>query len=314
MKHIFIINPAAGQGKSSEKLTADIRSVCEAAGIDPVLYETKGVGDAEETSRRLASEFSGEPARFYACGGDGTANEVINGIVGFDHVALGIVPIGTGNDTIRNFGITWENFLDISAQLRGEPRPLDLMHYHGVIDGREQSRFAINMFNNGFDCNVVEATGRMKELPLVSGSLAYLLAIFQMFLKKKGISLVIQADGEIVSEGPILLCAVSNGCYCGGGIKSSPQSIMDDGAMDLNIIQNTTRRRFLKLFPSFAKGEHLGRDDIGDLIRMIPCQTVRLLPYDTRDFLFCADGELAHTTGLTIEMRHHALQFIVPAV
>ena len=313
MQHIFIINPAAGQGKSTGDLKARITEDCRMHDIEPVIYETTCPGDAETASARIASGLAGEPAVFYARGGDGTAGEVLNGIVDFPDVSLAIVPTGTGNDTIRNFDVPEKSFSDIHCLLAGKAVPVDLLRYRGEVDGMETDRFCINMFNNGFDANVVAASRRMKELPLVSGSLAYLLGILQMFIQKKGISLAIYADDECVSEGPILLAAVSNGCYCGGGIKSSPQSIVDDGFMDLNIIQNTTRRRFLRLFPSFSKGKHLGDPAYEDILTTIKCRSVKLLPYETASFQFCVDGELAMTTGLTIDICPHAMSFIVPA-
>lgn len=314
MKYYFIINPVSGQGKSAESLRAQIREACAEKGVDAQIFETRGVRDAEIIAAQIAKELNGEEATIWACGGDGTAGEVVNGIVGHPNITFGVIPTGTGNDTIRNFGPSQEAFLDIKAQLEGSPQTMDLMQYTGVIDGVQETRYCGNMFNNGFDCNVVDATAKLKTYPLISGSLAYLLGVASMFIKKKGISLKIYADGELVSTGPILLCAIANGSYCGGGICSSPQAIINDGLMDLNIIGDTTRRRFLKLFPSYTKGEHLHRKDIQDILSVYACKEVRLLPDGTDDFLFCADGETARTTGLTITMCPGALRIQVPAV
>ena len=313
MRYFFIINPVSGQGTAAKDLHSQIQTVSREMGITAEVFETKGVRDAEVLASQIAAELQGEEAVVWACGGDGTAGEVVNGIAGNPNIRLGIIPIGTGNDTIRNFGVEKEAFLDIRAQLAGTPQQIDLMQYSGTVNGTPETRFCVNMFNNGFDCNVVDAAAQMKTLPLISGSVAYLLGVAQMFVQKRGISLRIYVDGSLVSSGPILLCSIANGSFCGGGICSSPQAKLNDGLMDLSIIGDTTRRRFLKLFPSYTKGEHLYRDDIQDILSVYACKEIRLLPDGTDDFLFCADGETARTTGLTITICPQALSFQVPA-
>ena len=312
MQYYFIINPASGQGKAAGPLRTQIEEAFRETGITPQIFETAGVRDAEVIAAQIARELDGEPARVWACGGDGTAGETVCGIAGHPNIAFGIIPIGTGNDSIRNFGLPKEAFLDVRAQLNGSVQQIDLMQYTGIVNGKDETRFCVNMFNNGFDSNVVAAAAQLKTLPLISGSFAYYLGIIQMLIEKRGISLKIYADDEQVSAGNVLLCAIANGSYCGGGVYSSPQAVMNDGLIDLSIIKDTTRRRFIKLFPSYTKGEHLNRDDIHDLISVYKCKAVRLLPDGTNDFLFCADGEINRTTGLTITIVPNALPFIVP--
>ena len=89
-----------------------------------------------------------------------------------------------------------------------------------MIGGRFQQRYCANMFNIGFDCNVVELAGRLKKKPLISGSVAYLLAVAGMFIRKKGISLRLTdetAETERILDGEVLLCSVANGSYCAAG-------------------------------------------------------------------------------------------------
>ena len=147
VRHFFVINPAAGKGKRVDELAAQIKSVCERREEKYEIYYTAGVGDAKKYVNNTCRlyEASGEILRFYACGGDGTINEVANGIVGFENAELAVIPIGTGNDFVRNF--SWgEGFFDIDAQLDGETRKIDIMKYN--------NRYAINVINIGFDCEV----------------------------------------------------------------------------------------------------------------------------------------------------------------
>ena len=222
-------------------------------------------------------------ARFYACGGDGTANEIINGVYGFDGISVGIIPIGTGNDTVRNFPDAGD-FLDIKAQVLGTEKPIDVMEYRGIVNGKERTGYAVNMFNIGFDCSVVELAGRLKEKPLISGPAAYLLAIFGKFVKKEGVSLRIEGSGrELLEEGKLLLCAISNGSYCGGGIKSAPQSIMDDGYFDVNIVRDVGRAKFLKFLPAYKNGTHLGRPGIEDILLVEKAKSIMIKPFNSKD-------------------------------
>ena len=208
MKTYFFINPAAGQGKGTEQLAEEIRKAASDLQTECEIYFTEGVYDGQKRARRIAEELNGEAARFYACGGDGTLNEIINGAYGFENIETGCIPIGTGNDTVRYFSEAGD-FRSVRAQLSGESVPVDLIRYTGMIEGRKQTRYCINMFNVGFDCNVVELAGRLKKKPLISGSFAYLLAILGMFIKKEGIRLKLTEDEEVLADGEVLLCAVA---------------------------------------------------------------------------------------------------------
>lgn len=308
MDNYFFINPKAGQGKGIDKLAAKIEAVGATLGVSTKIYITKGVGDGERKARETAQSLSGLPARFYACGGDGTNNEIVNGTAGFDHIAVGCVPIGTGNDTVRNFP---GDFLDIKAQLCGTTQKIDLIKYSGIINGTYQERYCINMFNIGFDCNVVELTGRLKKKPLIAGSMAYLMAVMGMFLQKKGIALKLIEDGKVLIDDEVLLCAIANGSYCGGGMYTSPQAQISDGFFDLNIIKDVPRLTFLRLFPKYKKGTHLQVPAIEEILTIKKCQSLTLEP--KRDhFFLCADGEISTAKTVQFEMVSKALDFILP--
>lgn len=337
MKIFFIVNPAAGQGRGTERRLRRIQDAARKTGIHPKVYLTKSAGDAERYAVTLPLRVRGEETRVYVLGGDGTVNEVINGLARIkdtesspfsdspsplsvpSNFSLGIIPTGTGNDTVRNFfhrknekPRKMNTFRDISAQLAAHIEPIDLMQYSGVIDDRRQTRLAINMFNNGFDCNVVALAAKLKERPLVSGSAAYLLSVFETFARKKGIALSVSADGKLLNQGEILLCSVANGATCGGGIRSNPRADMQDGQLDLNIIHDVSRRQFIRLFPDFKKGKHLEMDLPPGILTTKKARQVRLEPFGVPAYTFCADGEIRRTRGLTITVRPGALNFLLP--
>lgn len=108
MKHIFIINPTAGKTDSRQKIYDMAESLRQKHGLDVQCILTKKQGHATELAKKLCE--TGEALRFYACGGDGTVNEVANGIIGYDNAAMTVIPVGTGNDFLKNFGDDMEKF------------------------------------------------------------------------------------------------------------------------------------------------------------------------------------------------------------
>ena len=169
MRHIFVINPKAGKEKNREKLEAQILAAGEKLNKKVEIYETTAAGDGEDFVRRTsAAKDPDEKIRFYACGGDGAVNEIFNGAYGFDSVEVGCVPMGTGNDYIRNYG-TAEQFRNIEAQLMGEAVESDVIRYVEYLNGKAaEPRYCANMFNIGFDCNVVDMTAKAKKWPMVN--------------------------------------------------------------------------------------------------------------------------------------------------
>lgn len=317
MKTVFIINPGAGKGKGIEALKEKIRQASEETGQEAGIYVTKAPLDAELFARTFTDELAQKGAcqgRIFACGGDGTFNEVLNGVMAaerHDHIAIGLLPIGTGNDFVRNFPEAGD-FLNPKAQLLGGEQPCDAIRYSGLIGGKQQTRYCANMFNIGFDCNVVDMTATLKKYPLISGSFAYLLGVAMTYIKKKGAKLKVELDGRVIEDGPVLLTAIANGGFCGGGVHSSPLASTCDGQMDVNIIYNVSRINFLKKFPYYAKGTHLDLPDIEDILYCATCQAARLTPLEGVMRL-CTDGEITDAGTVDFEIAPGAFRLILPA-
>lgn len=314
MKTIFVLNPKAGKGKGLDKLRSRISQASDKLGIEAGVYLTKAIGDGEKFANLAAAEAEskGEEIRLIACGGDGTVNEVLNGVIGHENASVGIMPIGTGNDFVRNFPEAGD-FMSVEAQLQGEIVKSDVIRYTGLIDGKEQARYCANMFNIGFDCNVVDLTAKLKTYPMVKGSFAYLAAIFATMVKKKGAKLKVEVDGEVIENGPLLLTAIANGGFCGGGVNSAPIASLTDGLMDINIIYNVTRREFLKKFPAYSKGTHMELPDIDELLYFKQCKKVKITPLDGTMRL-CTDGEIVDAGVVEMEVIPAAVNILLPKV
>lgn len=311
-KHIFVLNPASGRRRHSNDILREIRDAANRVGVDFDVYFTRGPGDATGFIRKTCEEraFAG-PIRFYGCGGDGTVNELVNGAYGFDGVEVGVIPQGTGNDYIRNYGEA-EAFLDIERQLLGESRYSDLIHYRAEYDGEITEALCANMFNIGFDSHVVATTDRVKKLPLINGSMAYLASVFITLAKKKETSLLVEYRDGTVYDDKVLLLSIANGCFCGGGIKGVPRSILDDGLMDVSLVRGgVSRRFFVKLFPKYQKGTHLDDPRVKGIIdyRQEPCLTVTC---KGNGLALCVDGEVSRQKKVTFEVIPKAIRFIVP--
>ena len=235
---------------------------------------------------------------------------MLNGAIDNENIAVGLLPIGTGNDFCRNFPEAGD-FLDIGAQLQAVSEKCDAIRYTGELAGEEKTRYCANMFNIGFDCNVVDLTATLKTYPLLSGSFAYLMAVGVMMAKKKGANLKVEVDGEVRHDGPLLLTAVANGCFCGGGVKSSPEAKVNDGMMDYNIIRDVKRVEFIKLFPLYAKGTHMSVPGIERIIDTSSAKKITITPNDGTMRL-CTDGEIVDAGRVEMEIVPSAFNFLVP--
>ena len=303
MKTIFIVNPRAGQGDKAQTLIEKINGIC----ADKEIYLTRGVGDATRFVREY-TEKNG-PARFIACGGDGTFNEVLNGISECDGAEAGVVPIGTGNDFCRNFN---GSFDDVLRQTDGEAVRCDAVRYTAETDGGTVTGYCANMINIGFDCNVADMTARMKKKPMISGSMAYFVSILANLIGKKGANLRIEIDGEEKHCGKHLLTSVANGCYCGGGIKSNPPASVCDGIINVNIIKNVSRTSFLRLLPSYMNGTFLGIKNIDKVALNLDCRKIAITPLDGA-MRICIDGEIIDAGRTVFEICPKAFSFVVPS-
>ena len=168
MQHIFIINPTAGKVDASVALIPQIHAAASRAGLHPIIEVTRRAGQA----RGLAAQYAagGEEVYLYACGGDGTLNEILQGTVGHPNVAIGCVPCGSGNDYVRNFD-TQAQFLDLDAQLAAQPFAADVI--------RTPQGCGIDIYAAGIDAQVANGIPKWRRVPFCGGTTAYTLSILE---------------------------------------------------------------------------------------------------------------------------------------
>lgn len=307
MKTVFIVNPKAGQKKANETFVSEILKTAEKLGIEVEVLKTTCVGDGTRIAKECCEKY-GE-VRLIACGGDGTLNEVVNGAIDFPGTEVGALPMGTGNDFCRNFQN--EGTFDITGVLLGDAQKCDLIRFDTTANGETKTRYCVNMFNIGFDCEVADLTGTMKQKPFISGAFAYFISIFIALVQKKGVNLKLSLDGEEVHNGPLLLSAISNGMFCGGGIKSNPLGLVQDGVIEINIIKNVTRTRLLTLLGSYMNGTFITKKGIERFIVSKKCNTIDLEAY-SENFRISVDGEIIDGGKTTFSVVPKAFSFVVP--
>ncbi len=277
----FIYNPVAGKGKSAQ-FRAALQPRLDALAVDYAFHETHRRREAIELARKLTEGAQG-PVDIVAMGGDGTLNEVLNGIADPKNVRLGIIPCGSGNDfaAVANIPQTPEGALDVL--LNGEAKPTDFLECGGVR--------GINAIGTGIDVDILRRYNRMKRL---KGSAAYLASlIITLFVYKKRRFTEITGDGP--REHRAFIACAGNGQRIGGGIPICPEAKIDDGLMDIVIVDDVTRpgipRAFIKLMKRkiltmrttvFRRDSRLRIESDGGMPIQIDGEIYEDLPFDVR--------------------------------
>ncbi len=299
MKHVFIINPAAGKRDRAAELMAAAKRLKERHGLDVETVLTRRPGHAAETARTAAQR--GGPVRIYACGGDGTLSEVAGGMAGFPNAAMTCVPAGTGNDFLKNFGDKAALFADPENFWDGPQFPLDAIDCGGKL--------ALTVACSGFDAQVAEDVHRYGDLPLLKGQGSYIASLAVNFLIR-GLShrWTVTADGETFA-GDYALAAVCNGRYYGGGFIPTLAARMDDGILDTILVKKVSRLTFLRLVGKYAKGQYYL---LPDYARRVAARELTIESPEA-DIVTCLDGETSHSRKVTIRLSDKKVNFFGPA-
>lgn len=286
---VAIVNRTAGKGKC-ERLWPQISGYLEQLGLKLKVEFTKGEGDATHLAKAAAS--SGVPA-VLSVGGDGTLNEVVNGLVGHPDITLGIIPAGSGNDFIRSLGINpadWQSACQIIS--RGQTKAVDL----GQVNGRH----FINVSGVGFDSTVVDCANTWGKAHFPS-KLAYVAAVLKTLRDFKPSRIKIQLDDQEI-EAVSWLVVVASGQYFGGGMWIAPDADVHDGLFDVCVLGDLSKLAFLWAFPSIFSGKHLRHP----AIKLYRARRVSVTAEPP--MLVQADGEVIATTPISFAVRQSSLR------
>ncbi|TXG78948.1 MAG: diacylglycerol kinase family lipid kinase [Thermomicrobiales bacterium] len=241
-----IVNPKAAGGKAIKRLP-EISAAASSVSSDYLLHVTSSIEDARLRAREFANlGFE----RIVAVGGDGTFNEVANGILETEHrTALGIVPAGTGCDLPRSLGIPGSIKDSLVFALTGASRPMDV----GLAKTSTTERHFLNVAGLGFDAKVADRAQRKK---LLTGKKAYMAALAQSLTDFGYIEVEIEVNGTKIDTTAVFV-SIANARYIAGGFHFAPMAKVDDGLLDLAIIGDISLPGFIKAVPSVVRGKHI---------------------------------------------------------
>ena len=295
MHHLFIINPAAGDRDRTKPYKAAIRQVCRQRGLDYRIYVSTAPGDCQRAAREAA--LAGAPVRIYACGGDGTLNEVASGAAGFPNASVTVFSGGSGNDFVKLFDDP-KAFFDLNRLMDCEEAEFDLI--------RCNDRLSLNICSVGLDARIGTDVANYKRIPLLSGFRAY--AVSALINTIRGVSehYVVEINGEVFDDEYTLIC-VCNGRYYGGGFNPVPEADPADGLLDVLVINKVSRLKVLEVIGKYKAGRYA---ELSDLVRHFRARKVTVRC--DKPSAINLDGELMVDQDITFRVAREKLRFFYP--
>ena len=295
MKHLFIINPAAGSRDRTEDYRQKINAACEGKDIDYRIEVSSAPGECRRIAHEAAE--SGEEYRIYACGGDGTLNEVVSGAAGHENVAVTAFAGGSGNDFIRIFSET-EPFRDLERLLDCEEATFDLIRCNEDI--------SLNICSVGLDARIGTDVSNYKRLPLLHGFRAYAVSTLVNVIKGISEHYVIEINGERIDGKQTLICAC-NGRFYGGGFNPVPEADPVDGKLEVLIVKPVSRLQVAQVVGKYKAGKYA---QYPHLIRHFRTDRVKIICDGPTSINL--DGELRTADVVDIRIAEEKLRFFYP--
>ena len=300
MKHIFIVNPAAGKCDRSVQIKSLAEEVFGSRGLDYEVQISKGPGDCTRLAQEAAA--AGEPLRIYACGGDGTLNEVVNGVVGSEHVAITHFPNGSGNDFVKIFDRP-EAFRQLEQFLDADETRFDLIR----CQSGDKVQYSCNICSMGLDARIGTEMGRYRRLPGVSGKSAYYISTVANLAKGIHKPYILDLNGETITGNQTMICICSGRNY-GGSFNPVPDAEPDDGILDILVVKPVNLLQIASIIGKYQKGLYA---QYPDLISHFRTSAIRV--QCTEASVVNVDGESLVGQDVTFSVMPKALRFFYPA-
>jgi len=288
-RYNFIVNPAAARGKAV-RMAEKVKNICDDRKMDYQLVYTEKSGDAT----KLAADSRDQFDCIVAVGGDGTINEIVNGLMGGQSI-LGIIPVGSGNDFARALKIPLKVKDAVDLLLAMKTRSIDI--------GKAGDRYFQNGLGIGFDSWVVEETLKVHKL---RGTAIYLYSVLKTIYSYKPPIVNLQYN-DVNREEKFYMITVGNGISLGGGFKLTPNAILDDGLFDLNIIRDLRKWEVFQNLLSVFAGKHIYLEQV------TTDRTDQLTVHSDDGFAAHVDGELLslNLKSLDVKLLPKALKVVI---
>ena len=295
MKHLFIINPAAGSRDRTESYSRKIRKACESRGLD---YEIQ-VSDAPGGCARLARQAAqtGEEYRLYACGGDGTLNEVASAAAGYPNVAVTVFSGGSGNDFVKLFDDP-QAFFDLERLLDCDETVFDMIRCNDDL--------ALNICSVGLDARIGTDVANYKRIPLLHGFRAYAVSTVVNLFRGIAEHYVVEVNGETVDREHTFVC-VCNGRFYGGGFNPVPEADPTDGVLDVLLVKKVSLLQVPGVIGKYKAGRY---KELPHLVRHLKTKSIKITCDKVTPINL--DGEARFAKEVTMELAQEKLRFFYP--
>ncbi|MDI9475553.1 MAG: diacylglycerol kinase family lipid kinase [Bacillota bacterium] len=289
MSYLFIVNPIAGKGKAKRTIPI-IKEIMENSKHSYQIKITEKVGDGQLFAEEAkVKDFH----TIVSVGGDGTLHEVVNGMAGGIQ-RLGIIPAGTGNDFARSLNIPSDAEDAMEVLIQGKAVSIDL--------GRLDDKYFINFCSVGLDALIAEEANKIKRY--FSSTYSYVIGVIKALGKFKSLKVELMIDDKKYDE-EVMLVAVCNGAYYGGGMKIAPQAEVSDGQFDICVVSKMPKLRLLLLFPTIFKGKHIKYDEV----KIYRGKSVQV--FSGENMHVNADGDIVDSRPVRFEILHNKMEVIV---
>ena len=307
---LVIVNPEASIGKCG-KDWPEIQSIFTNEGFDFDAVLTTHPGHAIELVRERITEKGYQ--KIISIGGDGTNNEVINGIFTQDRIptneiTMGVIPVGTGNDWRRSFNIPIDYQYNINTIKKG----FTFMHDIGKVtyynNGDPKTRYFLNAAGTGLDEMVCGKTNLLKRQGK-GGSARYMLSVVNCLIKYDGMHVKIEVDGQEVFDDEILSLSIGNCKYNGGGMMMMPDAIPNDGLLDMTVIKKVGMLKFAANVKNIYDGSFVQKLKEVSTSRG---KKVRIISIPAHNLMLETEGENLNNSPFDFDIIPQAINMVVP--
>lgn len=279
------------------ELSRRIEKIMHERGADYKIVSTEYAGHATKLAAETAAE--GKPLRVYACGGDGTLNETLNGVVGHSNVELTQYPCGTGNDFVKLFGSMMSRFFSIEELVGGESMEFDLIECLG--------KYSINICSTGFDARIAGDVHKFSKIPGVKPYAAFSISVLYNMFRGLHKEYKVTLDGE-KCDGRYTMLVAANARYYGGGYNPTPDADPTDGLLDFLLVKKVTRFQVAKLIKKYSAGKI---DEISNFVRHVRGKEM-IIDCGGEESYTNIDGEVAKSSNITMKLSEQKIRFFAP--
>ena len=295
MKHLFIINPAAGSRNRTKEYSVAIHEICSARNLDYRIEVSSAPGECTRIAREAAK--TGEQVRIYACGGDGTLNEVAAGAAGYPNAAVTVFSGGSGNDFVKLFNDP-KAFFDLERLLDAEEAEFDMIRCNGDL--------ALNICSVGLDARIGTDVASYKRIPMLTGFRAYAASTVVNVIRGIAEHYVVEIGGEVFDDEYTFVC-VCNGRFYGGGFNPVPEADPADGLLDVLLVKKVSRAQVPVVIGKYKDGRYA---ELPHLVKHMRVKELKIRCDKATPVNL--DGELRTAQVVDFKIAEEKLRFFYP--